>query len=120
MERDFENMCCPACRIIDKFGDKWSLLILIKLEENHVMRFNEMFRSIPAISQKMLTTSLRSLEELNLIERKMYPEIPPRVEYKLTELGHGLVPHINNLILWIQNNLTGSNKDCKQEQSFVD
>lgn len=107
METDFEKACNPACRIIDKFGDKWSLLILLKIRDNEVMRFNELFKCIPAISQKMLSTSLRSLENLNLVTRKIYPEIPPKVEYRLTDLGKDLIPHIDTLINWINKNAVG-------------
>lgn len=107
----FEELCCPACRIIDKFGDKWSLLIIIKLSENKVMRFNELMKSIPNISQRMLTISLRSLETLGLVSRKIYPEIPPKVEYTLTPLGEGVVPHIQNLINWVKENSLMLSKD---------
>jgi DNA-binding HxlR family transcriptional regulator len=100
-----EDLCNPACRVIDKFGDKWSLLILIKLERNGVMRFNELLKSIPNISQRMLTITLRSLEALGLVSREIFPEIPPKVEYRLTDLGRELMPYINQLIDWIKMNL---------------
>lgn len=104
-ENNFEEACCPACRVFDKFGDKWSLLILLKLDQTGIMRFNELMKSIPNISQRMLTMSLRSLEELRLVSRTIYPEIPPRVEYRLTDLGKGLLPHIHNMVNWIKENL---------------
>ncbi|MCC8174138.1 MAG: helix-turn-helix transcriptional regulator [Odoribacter sp.] len=97
--------CYSACRVIDKFGDKWSLLILLKLDENGIMRFNELKKSIPNISQRMLSISLKSLEELGLISRTLYPEIPPKVEYQLTELGEGLMIHIHNLVDWIKEHI---------------
>lgn len=100
MKINFENEVCPACGIIDRFGDKWSLRILVLLNNNGTMRFNEIFKQTPGISQKMLSTSLKSLEADKLINRKMYPEIPPRVEYKLTPLGESLMSPLENLITW--------------------
>lgn len=92
---------CPVRDIWSQFGDKWSVLVLISLETQGIMRFSELARTIPDISQKMLTVTLRTLESLNLIERKIYPEVPPRVEYSLTKLGKSLMPHVNSLISWI-------------------
>jgi DNA-binding HxlR family transcriptional regulator len=91
---------CPVRNIISKLGDKWSLLILLTLHTNGIMRFNEIHKSIGEISQRMLTVTLRSLEADGLILRKVYPEIPPKVEYKLTKLSKSLMPHITNLIDW--------------------
>jgi len=99
-ENNFEEEVCPACGIIDRFGDKWSLRILVLLNENQVMRFNELLKATPGISQKVLTTTLRTLELHKLISRKMYAEIPPRVEYKLTPLGQSLMKPLYNLIEW--------------------
>jgi len=96
MEKNF----CPIRDILDRFGDKWSILILWTLHENSVMRFGELGRKIPDISQKMQTLTLRTLEADGLIERKIYPEVPPRVEYSLTETGKSLIPHIQGLIDW--------------------
>jgi DNA-binding HxlR family transcriptional regulator len=95
----FEKFC-PIRNILDRFGDKWSLLVLMELEKNTVMRFNELNRIIPDISQKMLTTTLRTLETDGLVARKAYPEVPPRVEYQLTEMGYSLIPPIMNLVDW--------------------
>ncbi|MDR1737681.1 MAG: helix-turn-helix transcriptional regulator [Candidatus Symbiothrix sp.] len=96
MEKNF----CPIRDILDRFGDKWSILILWTLHENSVMRFGELGRTIPDISQKMQTVTLRTLEADGLIARKIYPEVPPRVEYSLTETGKSLIPHIQGLIDW--------------------
>jgi len=100
MENNFEEDICPACGIIDRFGDKWSLRVLVLLHKNEVLRFNEILKGTPGISQKMLTTALKKLEEDKLISRKMYPEIPPRVEYRLTTLGESLIPALESVILW--------------------
>jgi DNA-binding HxlR family transcriptional regulator len=104
VENNFEATICPACGIIDRFGDKWSLRILVLLNENGVMRFNELLKNTPKISQKMLTTTLRTLESYNLVNRKMYAEIPPRVEYSLTELGKSLMKPLYGLIEWTLEN----------------
>ena len=106
MENNFEQEVCPACGIIDRFGDKWSLRILVLLHRNGVMRFNEILKNTPGISQKMLTTALKKLDEDKLISRKMYPEIPPRVEYRLTSLGESLIPPLEGVIMWAINNST--------------
>lgn len=96
---------CPVRNVFDRFGDKWSILVLLILSEESPMRFNELNRVIRDISQKMLTVTLRTLEADGLISRKIYPEIPPRVEYRLTDLGKSLVPYINALAEWSKNNM---------------
>lgn len=99
-ENNFRDTVCPACGIIDRFGDKWSLRVLVLLNENGTMRFNELLKNTPKISQKMLTTTLRTLESYKLVNRKMYPEIPPRVEYSLTTFGQSLMKPLYALIAW--------------------
>lgn len=75
---------CPIRNILSRFSDKWSLLILYTLNLQPTMRFNAMRREIPDISQKMLTNTLRTLEEDGLVTRTIYAEVPPRVEYSIT------------------------------------
>jgi len=104
-ENNFEETICPTCGIIDRFGDKWSLRVLVLLNENGVMRFNELLKATPGISQKMLTTTLRTLESHKLVNRKMYAEIPPKVEYNLTPLGQSLMKPLYNLIEWTLENV---------------
>ena len=91
---------CPIRNVIEKFGDKWSLLVLYHLDERGTMRFNGLHRDMADCSQKMLSQTLKRLEKLRLISRRLYPEVPPRVEYALTETGKSLVPHIQSLIDW--------------------
>ncbi len=98
---------CPIRDILSRLGDKWSLLVLVTLDTNGTMRFNEIHKSIGDISQRMLTVTLRLLEADGLIRRKVYPEVPPRVEYCLTTLGTGLIPHFNNLVDWALENMPG-------------
>jgi DNA-binding HxlR family transcriptional regulator len=91
---------CPVRNILDRFGDKWSILVLIILGGKDKMRFTELNREIGDVSQKMLTVTLRTLEADGLVKRTVFPEIPPRVEYEITKLGRGLLPHINGLTRW--------------------
>ena len=91
---------CPIRDIISLFGDKWSLLVLVSLSANGTMRFTEIQKSIGEISQRMLTITLKTLVRMNLVRRVSYPEIPPRVEYTLTELGRTLIPHIDSIVNW--------------------
>lgn len=96
---------CPIRDIIGKLGDKWTLLVLMTLNANGVMRFNDIHKTIGDISQRMLTVTLRSLEADGLVVRKIYPEVPPRVEYCLTESAHGLILHLNSLVEWALENM---------------
>lgn len=91
---------CPVRDILSKFGDKWSILVLVTLHVNGVMRFSDIHKTIADISQRMLTVTLRTLETDGLVSRKVYAEVPPRVEYSLTEMGDTLMPHIQNLVDW--------------------
>jgi DNA-binding HxlR family transcriptional regulator len=96
---------CSIRHILDRFGDKWSILIISILGHVGKQRFNELNQQIGDISQKMLTVTLRSLEADGLISRKLFPEIPPRVEYELTDLGRSLLPHIEQLSEWAAQNM---------------
>lgn len=96
---------CPIRQVLDRFGDKWSILIIELLSHEGKMRFSEIAQTIGDISQKMLTVTLRSLESDGLIIRQFYPEIPPRVEYELSDLGKSLVPHIQQLTSWGQEHM---------------
>lgn len=98
---------CPIRNILSRIGDKWTLLVIYTLSSNQCMRFKVLQREIPDISQKMLTTTLRTLEEDGLVIRKVYAEVPPKVEYSLTERAHSLMPLITNLIMWAKENYEG-------------
>lgn len=98
---------CPVRNVLNRVGDKWSMLVLFTLESTPIIRFKELQRNIPDISQKMLTTTLKTLEADGLIIRKAYPEIPPRVEYELTSRGKSLLPLIDNLLSWASTNMDG-------------
>lgn len=98
---------CPVRNVVDRIGDKWSVLILLLLSESGVMRFGEIHKWIGTISQKMLTVTLKTLEADGLVQRTVYPQIPPRVEYRLTARGTSLIPHLLGLVGWAAENLEG-------------
>ena len=91
-----EYLTCPIRQVLSRFGDKWSLLVLFMLNksESGVLRFNEMNRMMSDCSQKMLSQTLRNLEHYNLVHREVYPQVPPKVEYSLTEIGKRFHPVI--------------------------
>ena len=97
---DLQFPTCPVRNILSRMSDKWSLLILSTLNQNDIMRYKELNAAIPDISQKMLSSTLKRLEEDKLIKRKMYREIPPRVEYSLTQTGKELMPAVGMMIDW--------------------
>ncbi len=105
---------CPIRHVLDRFGDKWSVLVIIVLGEMGRMRFGELSQAIGDISQKMLTVTLRTLEADGLLTRKSYPEIPPRVEYELTERGVTLLPHIKGLAGWAEEHMPAIMKNRKK------
>lgn len=87
---------CPMVVIQKIMGGKWKLLILWYIGED-ILRFNELKKKLPPITQKMLTQQLRSLEDDGLIHREVYPVVPPKVEYSLTALGKRLLPILSNM-----------------------
>jgi len=97
-----EYLACPIRRVVSRFGDKWSLLVLFMLNksETGVLRFNEIRRLMTDCSQKMLSQTLKNLEQSHLVHREVYAEVPPRVEYSLTETGKSLMPSVLSLIEW--------------------
>lgn len=92
---------CPVETTIDVIGGKWKPLILFYLLAG-TRRFNELQRLIPSITQRMLTLHLRELEKAGVVQRRAYPEVPPRVEYSLTNLGRSLEPILNLMLDWGQ------------------
>lgn len=94
------STCLAMTDILNRIGDKWTVMVVGILSRNGVMRFNELKRTINGVSQRMLTLTLRNLERDGLVTRTIYPEIPPRVEYGLTELGRTLKKPIDSLWAW--------------------
>ena len=98
---------CPIRNVLSRIGDKWSLLVLLTLEaKTPPVRFKELQRGIPDISEKMLTATLRNLEADGLVLRTAYAEVPPRVEYSLTARSQTLMPLLNNLVNWSLDNFS--------------
>lgn len=90
---------CPILSTIAMISDKWKVIIIYKLKGG-TMRFNELMRALQGVTQKVLTSQLRQLEKDGLISRKIYAEVPPRVEYSLTPLGESLTPVLEQLEQW--------------------
>lgn len=103
---DAEINNCPVRTVLDRIGDKWSILVLLTLGEKKKLRFNEINKEVGIdISQKMLTVTLRTLEADGFITREVFAEVPPRVEYEITALGASLMPHIEALSKWAVKNM---------------
>lgn len=109
---------CPIRNVLSRISDKWSLLIIFTLsrDESRAMRFSELQRAIPDISQKVLTSTLRVLQEDGYVCRQAYAEVPPRVEYSLTERALSLLPLLDALIDWATNNFNAIMRDREQFQ----
>lgn len=96
---------CPIRNVVARFGNKWALLLILVLHENGAVRFNRLKALIPDISTKVLSDTLRVLAADNLVKRTVFPEVPIRVEYELTDTGKSLVPIIISLTEWAQRNM---------------
>lgn len=96
---------CPVRNVIARFGNKWALLTVLIIGEQGVVRFNELNRLIPDVSSRVLSSTLRTLEADGFIDRKVYAVVPPKVEYRLTEVGKSLLPLIRQLTEWAQTNM---------------
>lgn len=96
---------CPIRNVLSRIADKWSLLVIYTLNQQQATRFSSLRRSIPDISQKMLTSTLRTLETDGYVSRQVFAEVPPRVEYALTPRAQSLLPIVDNLIGWAQENM---------------
>ncbi|MCW2283703.1 DNA-binding HxlR family transcriptional regulator [Rhodoblastus acidophilus] len=95
--------CRMVREILDRIGDKWSLYVIVTLK-NGPVRFNELRRQIDGISQRMLTLTLRGLERDGLVTRTMFPSVPVRVDYDLTEVGRTLLAPVMALVAWADDN----------------
>lgn len=103
-----ETICRGVSDVLSRVGDKWTVLVVERLSGGP-LRFNELRRQIGDISQKMLTSTLRALERDGLVTRTVYPTIPPRVDYELTDLGRGLRRPVEALALWARDNIAHIN-----------
>lgn len=95
---------CPVRDVLDKIGDKWSMLMVMTLASGP-KRFNQLHRDIPDISQKMLTQTLRNLQRDGMVARQVFDTKPPSVEYRLTPLGHSLIVPFGHLIEWANDSI---------------
>ena len=104
---------CPIRNVLARISDKWSLLVIytLNVRKEEPLRFNALRRLIPDVSQKMLTSTLKTLEADGYVNRKVYAEVPPRVEYSLTPRAESLIPIINDLIGWASDNMAAILKD---------
>ena len=112
-----EAVNCPYRTVIDRIGDKWSLLILAVLEQ-HPTRFNELKRTIGDISQKVLSKTLRDLEADGFIIRTVYDENPPKVVYELSEIGLSVLLPIKELVKWAEENHDTIRKNRKKYEKL--
>src|SRR6202023_4305858 len=111
--------CRAVSEVLARVGDKWTVLVVSTLGEGP-KRFNELRRALGSISQRMLTLTLRSLERDGLVTRTVFPTIPPRVDYELTERGKTLIVPLHLLWTWAQANRTaieGARRDFAQQRS---
>jgi DNA-binding HxlR family transcriptional regulator len=91
---------CPIKDVLSRYGDKWSMYTILFLGQKEKLRFTEIKSGVLGISQRMLTVTLRLLEEDGMVTRTVYPQIPPRVEYSLTSMGKSLVSQLLHLAGW--------------------
>lgn len=99
--RHYQNIVgCPVEVTLDLINGRWKGVVLYRLLENDCLRFNELHRLLPGITQRLLTKQLRDLEENGLVLRTVYAEVPPRVDYRLTEEGESLRPILEQLAHW--------------------
>lgn len=97
---------CSLHQVLDQIGGKWKPLIIFNLKQNQTLRFGELRKTISGISEKVLTSQLRELQGDGFVNRKSYPEIPPKVEYTLTEKGQTIFPILESLAIWAEKNLS--------------
>jgi DNA-binding HxlR family transcriptional regulator len=96
---------CPTRQVLDRIGDRWTVLVVLTLLDD-TLRFTELRRAIPGVTPKALTATLRALERDGLVERRVYAEVPPRVEYSLTPLGRSLEQPLGAIKEWAETNIT--------------
>jgi len=115
---DVFNKDCPSQKVLDRVADRWAALIICALHEQKVMRNGELLRKVGGINQKMLTQTLRNLERDGLISRKVYPTVPPKVEYRLTKLGESLYKPLYDICRWTENHLEELKKIWKDQEAL--
>lgn len=104
MAKKLDYEYCKAAPMLEWLGNKWALVVLVKISENEPVRFNELYRNIPSVSEKVLSQVLRQLTTDGIIRRELFPDVPPRTEYSVTDFGRTLLPHVEALINWGRDN----------------
>src|SRR6185295_7055846 len=102
--KDIDSERCPVRGVLDRLSDRWTVLVLLTLDDYGTMRFTALKTRIPDVSQRMLAQTLRRLEQYGLVARTIYPTIPPKVEYALTPLGGSFLPPLRGLVSWALRN----------------
>ncbi len=104
MSKKLDYEYCKAAPMLEWLGNKWALVVLVKISESGPVRFNELYRNIPSVSEKVLSQVLRQLTADGIIRRELFPDVPPRTEYSVTEFGKTLLPHVEALLIWGREN----------------
>ena len=104
MAKKLDYEYCKAAPMLEWLGNKWALVVLVKISENEPMRFNELYRNIPSVSEKVLSQVLRQLTTDGIIRRELFFGRPPRTEYSVTDFGRTLLPHVEALLNWGREN----------------
>lgn len=114
MAKKLDYEYCKAAPMLEWMGNKWALVVLLKVSESEPARFNELYRTIPSISEKVLSQVLRQLYTDGILNRRLYPDVPPRTEYSVSPLGRTLLPLIQSLIDWGRENFDTimKNRQC--------
>lgn len=100
MAKKLDYGYCKAAPMLEWIGNKWALVVLVKISESEPVRFNQLYRDIPSVSEKVLSQVLRQLVTDGIVSRKLYPDVPPRVEYSISDFGRTLLPHVSALQKW--------------------
>lgn len=104
MAKKLDYEYCKAAPVLEWLGNKWALVVLVKISECEPVRFNELYRNIPSVSEKVLSQVLRQLTADGIIHRELFPDVPPRTEYSVTDFGRTLLLHVEALIDWGREN----------------
>ena len=104
MSKKLDYEYCKAAPMLEWLGNKWALVVLVKISQAEPVRFNELYRNIPSVSEKVLSQVLRQLTTDGIIRRELFPDVPPRTEYSMTEFGRTLLPHVEALLDWGREN----------------
>lgn len=115
MAKKLDYGYCKAAPMLEWLGNKWALAVLVKIAENEPVRFNELYRTIPSVSEKVLAQVLKQLTTDGLISRQLFPDVPPKVEYSVTDFGKTLLPHVYALMEWGRENFERIMENRRQD-----